>query len=215
MDNKKLQTKLTYDRSAESLVKKFNSIGARVSDIQRTFSCIQKENPKVIEIGCGNGRDAEEILKYTSDYLGFDISSELIRWVSPSLPKEKFIVADVEEFIWPENVDIVFSFASLLHTPKEALQKILTDIYQSLSRDGVFFLSLKCDVYQEKEQVDEFGTRTFYYYLPEDIERMLEGKMKNIYLDFQEIKGQKWFTILLQNLLSHESNNKVERSKKN
>lgn len=68
MDNKQ-QTIDTYNATAERMAEKFNTIGARANDIKQTFEYIQKTSPRVVEIGCGNGRDATEILKYTSDYL--------------------------------------------------------------------------------------------------------------------------------------------------
>lgn len=56
--DKKNQTILTYNESATSLAKKFDELGARISDIEEAFALIQKDNPFVLEIGCGNGRDA-------------------------------------------------------------------------------------------------------------------------------------------------------------
>ena len=125
--NKKQQTIDTYNATAELMAGKFTAIGPRVEDVLQAFSYIQKYSPRVVEIGCGNGRDAGEILTHTSDYIGIDVSTEMIRLAKKSLPDSasKFIVADIEDFKFPERIDIVFSFASLLHTPKEALEKIL------------------------------------------------------------------------------------------
>ena len=68
--DKKTQTINTYDNSAEALAKKFDERGARILDIEETLSFIKTDNPHVFEIGCGNGRDALEILKRTNNYLG-------------------------------------------------------------------------------------------------------------------------------------------------
>jgi predicted TPR repeat methyltransferase len=69
----------TYNKTAKIHSDKFTKYGARIDDIERAFSCIKKSNPKVVEIGCGDGRDAEEIIKRTNDYLGIDLSEELIK----------------------------------------------------------------------------------------------------------------------------------------
>lgn len=66
--NKKQQIIDVYNATAEEMTRKFAGIGSRVEDILQAFSYIQKDVPKVVEIGCGNGRDAREILKYTPDY---------------------------------------------------------------------------------------------------------------------------------------------------
>jgi hypothetical protein len=57
--DKKTQTIYTYNESAEALALKFDSLGARIDDIKETFLLTEKKNPKVIEIGCCNGRDAQ------------------------------------------------------------------------------------------------------------------------------------------------------------
>lgn len=133
--NKKQQTIDVYNATAQEMMAKFAGIGARVEDIFHAFSYVQKDTPRVVEIGCGNGRDAREILNHTSDYLGIDISSEIIRLAKESLPEvsSKFIVADVEDFEFPERIDIIFSFASLLHTPREKLQEVLQNMLSALN----------------------------------------------------------------------------------
>jgi tRNA G46 methylase TrmB len=62
--DKKNETIQTYDENAESMARKFNNIGVREEDLERFFDLVEnKDSPSVIEIGCGNGREAEEILK--------------------------------------------------------------------------------------------------------------------------------------------------------
>ncbi len=199
MDNKQ-QTIDTYNATAERMAEKFNTIGARANDIKQTFEYIQKTSPRVVEIGCGNGRDATEILKYTSDYLWIDISSEVIRLAREIHPEHatKFAIANVEDFVFPRNIDIVFSFASLLHTPKEKLQKVLLTIWEVLNPWGVVFISLKYSpIYEEITKTDEFWTRTYYHYTPEDILNIC-GKVYNWHkTEHQDLRGQKWFTMIL------------------
>ena len=43
---------------------KFDELESYV-DLEETFNLVGKKNPKVLEIGCGNGRDAREIIKRT------------------------------------------------------------------------------------------------------------------------------------------------------
>lgn len=88
--DKKVQTIDTYNKSAQALARKFNDLGVRISDIEEVFNLLNKENSKVIEIGCGNGRDAEEIIKHTNDYLGLDISEELIKLAQEKVPQGNF-----------------------------------------------------------------------------------------------------------------------------
>ena len=55
----------TYNKSARELSEYFQGIGPRVKDITNVFNYFPKERHlalKVIEIGCGDGRDAKEII---------------------------------------------------------------------------------------------------------------------------------------------------------
>ena len=196
--DKKTQTIECYNENASAFVKKFNSIGIRAEDVKRAFSYVKKDNPKVIELGCSNGRDAKEILKYTSDYLGIDISEELVKIAKKDIPNGKFEIADFETFNFPKNIDIVFAFASLIHSDWDNTEKILDKVYKSLTNKGVFYISLKYGDYKEVIKEDKFGIRTNYLYTPEEIEKLAGERYKVIYKDIQELMRQKWFTIVLQ-----------------
>lgn len=199
MLDKKQRTTDLYNKGAKFFAEKFNSFGIRIEDIERGFSYIKKENPKVLEIGCGNGRDAKEILKFTSDYLGIDISSELIKIAKKNIPEGNFEIADVENFIFPKKIDIIFSFASLLHSDKNKVQDILNRASNALNERGIFYISLKYGDYREAtKKYKEFGVKTFYFYTPELMEEMARNNYEKIYTDTQELRGEKWFTIILR-----------------
>ncbi len=197
MDNK-TQTIDTYNESAQSLAEKFDSLGARVDDINGTFVLIQKDNPMVLEIGCGNARDAEEVLKHTNNYLGVDVSAKLIELAKQKVPNGHFLVADIEKYNMPFQLDIVFIFASLIHVPKESLQKIFKAILASLNQGGAFRLSLKyAEEYMESTKTDEFGTRTYYLYSDSDIAEMARG-FTIVKCEVGDLRGQMWLEVLMQ-----------------
>src|SRR3989338_2033199 len=105
MDLKK-QTVETYNKSVAGLAKKFSNFGPRVDDIKRGFSYVSRNNPNVLEIGCGYGREAKEILWHTNKYLGMDISEEMIKMAKEQVPEGSFVVADVENYNFPHNLYI-------------------------------------------------------------------------------------------------------------
>jgi len=198
--DKKLQTIQTYNKSAEAFAKKFDISGARIKDIQETFAIVKKENPRVFEIGCGNGRDAKEIVKYTSSYFGIDISEKLIELAQINVPKARFDVADIENYIFSEEFDIIFSFASLMHVPKESLEPVFIKSYKALSPNGIFRLSLKqSDTYKEVTQEDEFGIRTYYFYSKKDIESIARG-FTVLQEEHVDLRGQIWLELTLQKI---------------
>ena len=53
-----------YNKSAAKIAEYFDGYGARLEDIERTLVFANKgTGARVIELGCGNGRDAVEIVK--------------------------------------------------------------------------------------------------------------------------------------------------------
>lgn len=198
-DSEKRQTIATYDKSAAEHAQKFDDIGARVEDIKKAFSYIHKSNPKTIELGCGNGRDAKEIIKQTNDYLGIDLSREMLQIARQNIPEANFELADIETFQFPKGVDVIFSFASLLHSDKESVRKILERASLALNPGGVFFISLKYGQYhQETIDKEGHGPKTYYFYTPDEIESLLPSGLGSVYRDIQDFRGEKWFNLILQ-----------------
>lgn len=196
--NKKEQTIDTYNVSAQALADKFDNQGVRISDIDETFALIKRDNPVVLEIGCGNGRDAQEICKRTNNYLGIDVSEKLIALAKEKVPTATFKVVDIEDFQFPENIDIIFAFASLIHIPKEKLREVLSKALTSLNQSGLFRLSMKYnDIYKETTKEDEFGIRTYYLYSQEDIKELATG-FTILKSELHDLRGQMWLEVLLQ-----------------
>ena len=198
--NKKEITTQTYNIGASKLSKKFNEIGPRIKDIKRAFSFFSIKNPNTLEIGCGNGRDAKYILKYTNKYLGIDISKEMIKLSKKFLPKTRFLVADIENITLPNKLDIVFAFASFLHLNKTSIKKILNKPHEKINDNGIIYISVKySDEYIEKIKIDEFGKRFFYYYREEDFKKIAQkNKYKILYTNRKIIKDVDWLTLILQ-----------------
>jgi trans-aconitate methyltransferase len=196
--NLKEQTIDTYSRSAKALAEKFDSQAPRTEDIEYVFSFCAKENPHVLEIGCGSGRDAQEICKHTNNYEGLDISKELLEYAQKKLPHQTFVLADIENFAFPADIDIVFAFASLIHVPKESFTSIMEKLFNSINEGGLLFISLKHSTeYQEVTKTDEFGTRTYWHYAQSDIQE-IAPQFSLLHTTIQDVRGQIWIDVLLQ-----------------
>lgn len=196
--NKKQETIETYNTSAKELSERYDAIGPRISDIEETFVLIHTKNPNVLEIGCGSGRDAKEILKRTNKYTGIDVSAGLLEIAQKRNPEGKFILADAEDFSFPKQVDVIFAFASLIHAEKKNLEKIFDAMYRALSPGGVARVSLKFNEhYKEVTKADAYGTRTYYLYSKEDIQSF-PAQFLMLKCEINTSEGQEWLELLLQ-----------------
>lgn len=199
--NKESVTIETYDKSADLFASYFAGIGSRVQDIEKAIELAQKD-PKtlrVVEIGCGDGRDAAEIIPRVYSYEGFDPSIGLLQVARQNLPHASFKVADAMSYQYQQGIDVYFAFASLLHVNRINLHTVLAKVYTSLTPKGILYLSLKeRPTYTEELQEDKFGTRMFYYYNPAIIQEIAGDGFSNIFEEHQTIGSTNWFTLALQ-----------------
>lgn len=106
---------------------------------------------KVIDLGCGAGRDSEQFIKDKFDYLGVDSSQSMLDLASQRVPGANFRLMDLRDLTLPINsFDGFWASASLLHFSKQELPAILTSFYKLLKNNGVGFISVK-----EKRVFDE------------------------------------------------------------
>ena len=152
-----------------------------------------------MEVGCGDGRDAVEISQRVAWYEGFDPSEGLLEIARRRLPVASFVKADALSYRYPENVDIVFAFASLLHVDRDDLQKVFSMVGRSLRAGGIFFISLKeSPAYKAEVKKDEYGERMFYYYNPVLVEGLSGTLFTTVYQDHRQIGKTAWCTVALQ-----------------
>ena len=200
--NDKEQVVDTYNKSARELAEYFAGIGARTNDIELGLELAgNPEAPRTYEIGCGDGRDAKEIIARSAFYQGMDISDGLIDIANESNPGASFVVGDIEDpdFEMPNDLDVIYSFASLLHSPKEDVEKVLARCLDHLRVGGIFFISLKeMPDYTTNIKEDQYGTRRFYFYNAELIADMAGDGYEVVHQDRQTMGKTDWFTIALK-----------------
>ena len=202
MTNWQDTTTKTYDNSAEDLAEYFKGIGPRKIYIDFAFKLINdKKNAKVVEIGCGDGRDAVEIVKRTGEFEGFDPSAGMINLAKKRLPDASFVVADALSYDYPDQVDIIFAFASLLHVDRDDLRKVFVLCAKALAPGGLFYISLKeSDQYTEKVKKDQFGERMFYYYSVSNVLEICGDDFESVLEIHETIGSTKWFELGLRRI---------------
>ena len=187
----------TYNDSAQALAQYFKDIGPRVKDIEIALKLagVSKE-ARVVEIGCGDARDALEIAKRVKWYQGFDPSKGLLDIATKKLPEASFVLADALSYDYPKQLDVIFAFASLLHVNRKDLSLVFDKASKALRPGGIFYISLKeRAIYTEEIKKDIYGKRMFYYYNPALIKSIAGDKYESVFEDNQKIGKTDWFTI--------------------
>ncbi len=140
------------------------------------------QGKKVLDIGCGTGRDTSWFLRDRFDYIGVDGSSAMLVHARARYPRARFLLKDFYHMNFsPESFDGFWAVASLLHIPKWRIGKVLRSIHILLKRGGVGFISLKRKTNLDEGRVTQkkYGGiigRFFAFYTKTEFQRILAGQ---------------------------------------
>ena len=138
-----------YNKNSEEY---FNStLNVDMTNTYKEFLKLVPEGGKILDLGCGSGRDSMNFMKLGYEVTSVDGSKELAKKASVLLGKE-VIVSTFEELELKEKFHGIWACASLLHIKREDLKTVLNNLYNNLDDNGVCYMSFK---YGEKEYVDD------------------------------------------------------------
>ena len=189
-----------YNKSAKEFAEHFSEVGVRHQGIERAFKLLgERKNIRALELGCGAGIDAAEIIKRVNYYIGVDPSKKLLNIAKQNVPNAIFELSNAVNYGYPDNVDIIFAFASLLHVNQDDLCKVFEKAAISLNKGGIFYIVLKrLDHYEEKVKKDRFGERMFYFYNSEIIKHIAGRNFTSVYTGKFKVGDVDWFGIALR-----------------
>lgn len=145
-----------YDKNA--LVFSESTRGVDMSHLYAEFLPLVPKGGKILDAGCGSGRDAVFFKKLGYSLSAFDASAELAALASQSLG-EPVRVSEFRDLDARGEFDGVWACASLLHVPVREIDGVLNRITAALKTGGHFYASFK---YGSRER--EEGGRFFNDY---------------------------------------------------
>ena len=165
-----------YNKNSEEY---FNStLNVDMTNTYKPFLKLVPKDGKILDLGCGSGRDSMNFMKLGYEVTAVDGAKELAKKASVLLGKE-VIVSTFEELELKEKFHGIWACASLLHIKKEDLKIVLNNLYNNLEDNGVFYMSFK---YGEKEYVDD-KNRYFNCFTDESIIGFINENTKFNILD--------------------------------
>ena len=134
---------------------------------------------KILDAGCGGGRNLVYFLRSGYDVFGVDANPEAINYVrelavalAPNIPRESFQCGNIEEVDFgDEKFDVVLSSAVLHFARDEGhFQRMLHAMWRQLKPGGIFFARLASSIGIESLLKNIAGRR---FLLPDGSERFL------------------------------------------
>lgn len=134
------------------------------------------QDARILDLGCGAGRDILYFSAYFSRVYGLDLSFNFAQFAYQNSLKP-VVQADLRHLPFHNrSFDVIWSIASLLHLRKSEIQSALLESNRVLRINGLMFISLKKG---KGERVADDG-RFFSYYSEKELSQLLSNVGFNV-----------------------------------
>ena len=185
-----------YDQNAKQFFA--STFAVNMSDIYSRFLGRLPQGSRILDMGCGSGRDALYFHNQGHIVEAFDASLEMVKLASEAT------ALNVKHCTFQNYNPVSFfngiwACASLLHLPKKEHQAIILKYYKTLNSGGIFYMSFKygADNYEKKG-------RHFSCYDEATMNELLGKSLTNYQSDIwvsgdvrKERQSEKWLNVLL------------------
>ncbi len=153
---------------------------------------------KVLDIGCGAGRDVEYFIEEGLDAKGIDICKALIEEAEKNVCKDCFIEMDMLKLSFKEKFDGVWMMASFADIMKKDAPKFLKRCNDVLNDLGVIYIAVKEGEGEKILHKERYGNLPRFYAFYKQLE--LEGLLREagftiISSEVADDEGVRWVEI--------------------
>lgn len=167
-----------YAKTADAFALNVTAL-APMESIERFAKLLPSQGAKILDIGCGSGRDAKIFTEKGISVLGIDFCMELINIAKLNAPLAHFQRLDIEKMDFPSaTFDGAWAGCSLLHLPKSKLPAVLSKIHSYLKDNGYFYLTLKQgsgEVLEKDTRYEEHVEKFWAFYEENELLTILQS----------------------------------------
>lgn len=131
------------------------------------FEAYVSDGSRILDAGCGSGRDSKAFIQHGFSVVAFDASREMCKAASELIGQEVWQMK-FEELSFDEEFDGIWACASLLHVSYEELPGVMKKLKKALKPKGVIYVSFK---YGDGKMTK--GERTFSNFTETTVEKLL------------------------------------------
>lgn len=129
-----------YNEQASSFVQR--TVDVEFSALQNEFVSRIGDGGRLLDLGCGSGRDSKAFLDQGFDVVSVDGSEEMAKIASEYIGRD--VICSTFQDYGPEGpFDGIWACASLLHLAKEDIVPVMQKLTAALNKGGSFYVSFK------------------------------------------------------------------------
>jgi SAM-dependent methyltransferase len=129
-----------YDLHADAFVAQ--TVAVDMAPLHQRFLAHLPARAKILDAGCGSGRDARAFLERGHEVVAIDGSAEMVRRAS-RLTGLEVLQLRFEELAFVEAFDGIWASASLLHVPQRGMAEVSARFVRALRPGGIWYMSFK------------------------------------------------------------------------
>ena len=192
-----------YDENAEAFVR--STVDVEFSSTQNRFSALLAPGARILDFGCGSGRDTKHFLDAGFSVTAIDGSEALCEYARKltGIPIRYERFQDLQDEC---AYDGIWACSSILHLPKDELADVFGRMVRALRPGGVIYTSFKYGEFEglrDGRHFTDFTECSFKDFLASDLlpaeARCLMIEDLWITSDVRPGRGdQKWLNLLLR-----------------
>lgn len=136
-----------YEAHADDYARR--TLDAGLYDVYPRFVNGLSTGSRILDLGCGAGRDLKVFARLGFRPYGLDASPSLVR-IAGRFSGVPVVVGRIEDIEFDREFDAVWACASLLHVPRQELNSTIRRIRAALKPGGPFFASIQAGTGEER-----------------------------------------------------------------
>ncbi len=181
-----------YNQNAEEYFN--NTVNVSMQGLYAQFEAYLKPGDKILDLGCGSGRDSRYFLSKGYDVVSADGSKAMCNLAETYIGKKVRNIT-FEKLDYDNEFDAVWACASLVHVDIGEITDVLFRIQRALKKKGILYASWK---YGKGERIE--NQKYYADYDEESINNLFSDasmKVAKIWIsDDNLIRASKWLNVI-------------------
>jgi len=140
------------------------------------FISLLPKNARILDVGCGSGKDVQYFIDYGFQAVGIDASENMIKEAKKKVADGDFKIMNLFSLDFPkESFDAAWVLDTVSFIDKADMPKFLSSIYDVLKNSAVIFISARQGVGETEIEYEKLGNSkiNIAFFYQEEMEELL------------------------------------------